>query len=210
MTYAGFGANIAQIVVGQTYGTRTVLGETSSRKNGTRQWECRCICGRLQKRDAHEILNPQGQNCPRCRNRSRRKTDAPILRVIGTYKNNAHKRGLVWALTNEEAKVLFASSCHYCGASPRNFGRPSTTPASDPDPDRGVYYSGLDRKDNSKGYETGNVVSCCRSCNWAKGKKSYAEFVEWLDQLVKFRSRAGVDGPHDIHSRDARSSEPTS
>lgn len=77
MTYAGFGANIAQIVVGQMYGTRTVLGETSSRKNGTRQWECRCICGRLQKRDAHEILNPQGQNCPRCRNRSRRKTDAP-------------------------------------------------------------------------------------------------------------------------------------
>jgi len=81
-----------------------------------------------------------------------------------------------------------ASSCHYCGAVPNNFSKSYTTPASDPQLEKGAFYSGLDRLDNSKGYEPGNVVSCCKPCNWAKGKKTYGQFVAWLDQLGSFRA----------------------
>ena len=185
------GENIAKISDGQQYGTRIVLRELpryNTKHGGYRLWECRCtLCGRIQKLQAHEILNPQGKWCPRCRNRSRRREDAPFKRVVASYKRNARKRGLAWVLSDVEIKQLFSAPCHYCGSEPANFGRPSTTAASDPQPNRGLVYSGIDRIDSTRGYETLNVVPCCRVCNWAKNKRTYAEFQEWLDRLVVFR-----------------------
>ena len=197
--------DLTPIVVGQTYGSRTVVAEAPPyvRANGysDRRWACVCKqCGLKQDLPASEIRTPQGSCCRRCRNRSRRKVEAPFKRVLDTYKRNAQKRGLEWGLSENEARNLFASSCHYCGTKPSNFGRPSTTASSDPQPDRGFVYSGLDRKDNTIGYKPENVVSCCRTCNWAKGKHTYDEFFAWLDRVAAFRCR-GVTWPTDSASR---------
>ena len=43
-------------------------------------------------------------------------------------------------------------------------------------------YNGLDRVDNSRGYEPSNVVPCCRRCNRAKDDMSSQEFMKWLGQ----------------------------
>ena len=41
-------------------------------------------------------------------------------------------------------------------------------------------YNGIDRIDSDKGYKIGNVVSCCKQCNYAKGKQSQPNFIEWI------------------------------
>ena len=52
---------------------------------------------------------------------------------------------------------LWGKPCHYCGCE--------------------IEATGLDRKDNDKGYEVGNVVPCCHNCNNKKGIKPYEEFI---------------------------------
>jgi 5-methylcytosine-specific restriction endonuclease McrA len=54
------------------------------------------------------------------------------------------------------------------------------------------HYSGIDRKDSSKGYILSNVVSCCFTCNKAKGTMSEKEFLEWIDRIIAFRERKGL------------------
>jgi len=44
-------------------------------------------------------------------------------------------------------------------------------------------YSGIDRLDSSKGYEPGNVVPCCKQCNWAKNDIAYDKFLEWIERV---------------------------
>lgn len=65
-------------------------------------------------------------------------------------KSRATKNGKGWALSFENYKMLVEQPCHYC----------SNKLA--PDKASGV---GLDRIDNSKGYEFNNVLPCCGICN---------------------------------------------
>lgn len=188
--YSGYGANIARIEIGRTYGGRTVLepGEPYMKPNGRhgcRRWKCRCVCGAVDNLGAETIL--RGTVCQACTNKAREKADAPLNRVKENYRRNARRRGVTWSLSDAEVDALFQSVCHYCGDGPSNVGHTATR--SDRWAARGVLYSGLDRIDNSKGYEPDNVLPCCRTCNWAKGKKTYAEFMAWLHRVVEFRSR---------------------
>lgn len=53
--------------------------------------------------------------------------------------------------------LILALPCDYCGVSP----------------------SGIDRKDNSKGYTRDNITSCCQRCNSIKGNQlDYLEMKE--------------------------------
>ncbi len=83
------------------------------------------------------------------------------------YKAMAPKRGLVWALTDEDAEASMRLPCHYCGI----IGEP---------------FVGLDRKDNTGGYEPANVLPCCTRCNYAKRTYTYDEFLAWLDRVADF------------------------
>ena len=84
-------------------------------------------------------------------NRKRLRRDKRSAHGGGRFaqaKWSAKQRGEVFTLSREEYFGLLAKPCAYC--------------ALPNDVQRGV---GLDRIDNSKGYEPGNVVSCCRLCN---------------------------------------------
>jgi 5-methylcytosine-specific restriction endonuclease McrA len=43
--------------------------------------------------------------------------------------------------------------------------------------------SGIDRIDNTLGYNIENCVSCCKDCNRAKSDKTLNEFKEWITNL---------------------------
>lgn len=76
-------------------------------------------------------------------------------------KSRAASRGLPWSLTEEAFSLLRRQPCLYCGF---------------PIPKQGA---GLDRIDNSRGYEPGNVVPCCTDCNITRGDHfSHAEMLE--------------------------------
>tara|TARA_R110000822_G_scaffold63045_1_gene155137 strand:+ start:76 stop:567 length:492 start_codon:yes stop_codon:yes gene_type:complete len=52
---------------------------------------------------------------------------------------------------------LWGKPCHYCGCE--------------------IEVTGLDRKDNDKGYTPDNVVPCCRGCNRKKQTKPYEQYL---------------------------------
>jgi hypothetical protein len=72
----------------------------------------------------------------------------------------AKRRGKTWNLTFEEyMSVTEGKACHYC------------------DGNLPVAGCGLDRMDNDRGYEIGNVVPCCERCNSARGTHfTYEDF----------------------------------
>ena len=87
-------------------------------------------------------------------------------------KHQAKHRGKSWTLTEAQWTTIIAVGvCFYCSGELPPTG------------------CGLDRKDHKIGYEFGNVVACCQSCNQTKGKLESAGFlyprtVELLVELL--------------------------
>jgi len=93
------------------------------------------------------------------------------------YQVNAKERGLGFALGREVFKALTKQNCHYCGAEPKQI-------MSSNGRDHGDYiYNGVDRVNNSKGYESDNVVACCGICNLMKRAMSAQEFIDHIEKI---------------------------
>lgn len=95
---------------------------------------------------------------------------------LNASKKRAADDGIVWDLTDEEARELIIGDCRYCGKQadieprPRSLKKP-------PRP------NGIDRLDNDIGYVPGNVASACARCNISKHTMDFDEFVEWIAKL---------------------------
>lgn len=81
-----------------------------------------------------------------------------------SYKADAKRRGLNWELTKNKFCELWEANCFYCG-------------------DEHTF--GIDRVDNSIGYYDNNVVSCCSTCNYAKGTMSSEVFLKMIEKIFK-------------------------
>eukprot|EP00971_Amphidinium_carterae_P233448 4633199-Amphidinium_carterae.1 len=89
-------------------------------------------------------------------------------------------------LSNEQFKEIVSKPCHYCG--------------KESDPPR--HYNGLDRLDNSlRLYTAENVVSCCSTCNMAKGRFTEDVFLEHC-RLISLHALAHQDVDADVDSHD--------
>lgn len=120
-------------------------------------------CGKEVKKYPSTI----GLPCSDCRVRSLRgEISGDQLKKIRVYKGSAKRRGYSWSLSNEKAVGLFSGNCEYCGQ---------------------VGPNGIDRLDNTVGYEDGNVVSCCSTCNYAKKDMTMEKWTAWLDRVAGFR-----------------------
>lgn len=97
-------------------------------------------------------------------------------KLVNSYKHGAKRRGLVWALSDDEVASLTASPCTYCGTPPDSISSPDHTP---------WVYSGIDRVDNSQGYEASNVVPCCKCCNEMKMDTPVADFLKHVAAIYK-------------------------
>lgn len=60
----------------------------------------------------------------------------------------AEERGIPWNLTFEQYSHLLSLPCYYCEVLRQEIG------------------TGLDRKNNDRGYDLENALPCCRYCNW--------------------------------------------
>jgi hypothetical protein len=178
-------------LTGLTFGRLTVIkffGYKERNNGNCRMWLCRCECGKETTPITENLKNGNSTSCG-CLNREvicRPKGRQPYRsighgvaaknQVIHSYKNRAKRASLVWDLTAEQIESLFAGECHYCGCAPSSRSNP-----------RGGYgdylYNGIDRLDSLRGYELGNVVSCCGRCNIAKNTTSYGDFIEWIKRV---------------------------
>jgi|GEM_PF-698148 len=107
--------------------------------------------------------------------------------VWQSYKNGAKDRDLKFELDKQTFLYLTTANCHYCGLEPRQI-RKSRTKGTDPS----YVYNGIDRIDSDLGYVEGNVLSCCKQCNIAKGTHTYKKFFEWISKIVKFQFNVDI------------------
>jgi len=91
-------------------------------------------------------------------------------RRYGVARSQALGENTDWTLPIEIYCELIAKRCHYCGGSLSRTG------------------SGLDRKDNNRGYHVDNVVPCCWGCNAFKGRRyTFEEMLLFRTALHRIR-----------------------
>lgn len=94
------------------------------------------------------------------------KLENPLKAKYKKYKYSSPKRGYKFNLSYEEfVSILNNAECYYCGTNEVNLG--------------------LDRMNNSIGYEFSNVVPCCWNCNKAKRVLSKEAFVKICISVAK-------------------------
>lgn len=98
--------------------------------------------------------------------------------VYNIYKKGASRRGLLFDIDFESFDSLINQNCHYCNIPPSNIFKDKNRKKKIKNDD--FFYSGLDRKDNKKGYSLDNVVPCCARDNWAKNTMSYEEYIKQI------------------------------
>lgn len=108
----------------------------------------------------------KGPTCNRCyhkdyRNRhpakaraSENKSSKAAVKRYNQIRYRCTKENISYNITLEEYKLYLMLPCYYCN---NKLGKPV------------VYSIGLDRIDNSKGYDNDNVVPCCGTCNLIRG-----------------------------------------
>ncbi len=82
----------------------------------------------------------------------------------------------------DEYCAIIANPCRYCGRSI--------------DMETG---SGLDRLDDTRGYEPGNVAACCGPCNQRRSKSMSADEFEYQSFINGYRiDKKTIDPPKKI------------
>ncbi len=87
---------------------------------------------------------------------------------IALVRAGAKARGLNWTIEKEHYYALVSEPCFYCEL--------------ENDTEVGV---GLDRLDNSRGYEPDNVVSCCGLCNKIRSDHLSVQEMKLVGQVIK-------------------------
>ena len=193
---------------GLRYGSLTVLRRADdmfapdkSKKKGIHlivQWLCICDCGRTKVAKGTDLKSGHTTTCGRhapsglgARAGGPRPGWLPHTAlpygvgarnaVLQQYQRAARVRDRAWELTDEQFDDITSQDCHYCGQPPGTVQRGKNPALGD------FTYNGIDRMNNNVGYVAGNVVPCCRVCNFAKKDLPYAEFVAWLARIAQFR-----------------------
>lgn len=175
--------------VGRTFGILTVLAQTDKRKYKKPSiiYLCKCKCGKVVEVAAAEFSSRRSCGCLRQARKQNfgdsRKGVSPTNKLAEgqasfnslhqRYKKLAKKRNLSFELDESMFKMLISQNCHYCGSIPKMICKSSTKASP-------FTYNGIDRQDNSVGYVTTNVVTCCKICNRAKDILTVEEFSSWV------------------------------
>lgn len=93
-----------------------------------------------------------------------------------TYKG-ARNRNIFWELSQKQFDDIVSKKCDYCKKQPTQMYS------------RKIYYNGIDRKDNKKGYTIENCVPCCSRCNKIKGETLTYDETKIVIKVLKSTQR---------------------
>jgi len=176
-------------LVGQKFNRLLVVDKYETKLYGKykkRQWKCVCDCGNIAYVITSQLKNNLTKSCGCLHNElssingknSRHKVaknNAGYNAIYASYKANADIRNLEFDLDKEFFSELLTMNCYYCGINPSSIYNKSYYH---------IFYNGIDRIDNKKGYIKTNVVTCCKTCNIAKNDLSFEEFYLWVNRLI--------------------------
>jgi hypothetical protein len=172
----------APVKIGHKYGHVTIKSYKGIDHNQFRIWLCECVCGNNVTLSTDRLREPN-ISCG-CKNLHRKLDDglSGFHRVLRQYKRSAKDGQREFSLTEDEVYNLVVGRCYYCGAIP------SQESYSNKHNKWGKFlYNGIDRLDNLIGYHSGNVVTCCKQCNYSKRDLKYDEFISWLHRASEWQ-----------------------
>lgn len=146
------------------------------------RWICQCDCGNMVTVRAWKLLSGNTVSCKCYRNtllakeRTLGKGYASFREVMRQYTRTADKKGLVFELLEDVCYKMMQERCFYCNSEPYAVKKHRECFGD-------FVYNGIDRVDSSKGYISGNVVTCCKRCNYAKNDMTLIEFSVWLEKI---------------------------
>lgn len=174
-------------LTGQRFGELTALELVpGADKFNRRLWRCRCDCGGECVVATNSLRSTNGgrKSCG-CRGTGPGPLPPGITErnaILCQMKSGARKRGYSWTITDEQVFALLGGSCHWCGSPPSNTKHLRGTRVK---PRAPFVYSGVDRVDNSRGYEPDNIVSCCAVCNWMKRHLTPLAFLQHAARITQ-------------------------
>lgn len=169
---------------------------------GKSDWKCICKCGSTFKCKSSLIKKRKGcQKCTASIVSYNRKHEIPhygyVNRLFKDYKLGAKRRKLDFNLTLNEFYKLIIGNCFYCGSEPilPKGGFENMIRTIEP-----LKKNGIDRVDSAKGYVSGNIVTCCANCNYAKHELSTEEFKSLVCKIYyHFCIGGSTTSPSDVH-----------
>lgn len=181
---------------GQRFGRLVVTGRhgksklRNDKKGYEWLWACRCDCGNTYVAKANQLFKGKVLSCG-CLREFRCGSFLPegvaaANHLFWKYKKWAKTKKRSFTISKKRAFELFVGNCHYCGVAPyrkhaySNCGNGTFT------------FNGIDRVDNSKGYDEGNLVSCCTPCNHAKLNRPVDDFLEWVRRVAQHQGMINV------------------
>ena len=186
-----------QLEIGSRFGklvvikrVRTEKYEGTSRRYTFLRYVCKCDCGISRNVRANNLLYGGTKSCGCSQVESACGEKKPLQEIalkelFSQYKFRAARRGIKFSLSREMFQSLVFGKCYYCSSELSIFIRVTRRKSL---PDRLFSCNGVDRVNSFKGYVDGNVVSCCKNCNFAKRQLSVEEFYNWIEKVYSRRS----------------------
>lgn len=146
------------------------------------KWICKCDCGNVVTVGTSKLTSGKTKSCKCYRNtllakeRTLGRGYASFREVMRQYTRTAKKRKRVFELSEDVCYKMMQERCFYCGTEPYIVKKHADCFGE-------FIYNGIDRIDSSKGYIEGNVVTCCKRCNFAKNDMTLSEFSNWIDTI---------------------------
>lgn len=175
-------------LAGKKYGDLTVVGFSHSHIQPSGQkramWSVVCSCGTEKVVSTASLTSGTTISCghigEKRRVDSRRMPDGEAAKngLFTAYRHGAKSRGIKFKLQKVDFYNAAVGACAYCGAiNPQTYKGKAKT---------GFKYCGIDRVDSSKGYEVGNIVTCCGICNMMKNSLSVDDFLNHIKRINEY------------------------
>lgn len=180
--------------VGEVYGRLTVaslIGRKQYAKCSDLIWSCKCSCGNVVEVLSKNLVGGSTKSCGCLKKETREKQGgtntlppgvAALNNLYASYRAKAKKRGYSFSLSLDSFRGMTKAPCNYCGAAPSSVHRYYKNSAE-------YVYNGVDRVDNSVGYEEGNVVACCAACNKMKSDLSKSNFLNHIESILNHQRK---------------------
>lgn len=173
-TKYGFRGHKFKDLTNKKFGMLTVIEFINRNKKGAK-WLLRCECGNTVIRIAGNFTRKEHKHSCGCISKNPGKKNAGFRRLYNDYRASAFKRNYRFNITKKLFKVLVFSNCYYCNSPPGERYKKQVVHT--------LLANGIDRIDNTKNYTKENCVSCCSTCNKAKGSMSKSDFLMWVKKV---------------------------
>ncbi|WP_071883555.1 hypothetical protein [Serratia sp. SCBI] len=175
-------------LVGKKYGELTVIGFSHSHTQPSGQkramWSVVCSCGVEKIVSTANLTAGTTISCghigEKRRIESRRMPDGEAAKnsLFISYRHGAKNRGIEFKIGKDQFYETAVGACTYCGSiNPQTYNGKAKT---------GFKYCGIDRVDSSKGYEVGNIVTCCGICNMMKNNLALDVFLNHIKRISEY------------------------